>query len=529
MLRPSAVWRRQGRRGVVLLVVLALLTLFAVVGLAFVLYADSEANASRVYREALGQGEADVPPPVLLNYFLGQLLYDQPDDNTGVYSALRGHGLARLVYGYDDDAPAGNTQAFNGTGRLYYVYPATGTPAALAGQQDFNLVNYTYFPADGFLRDPERLSYRTDLSAPRGPYTGGFNASYTYPDLNNMFLAAVRADGTVLCPSFHRPWLFNPGTGLNDTTNPNWTNAVGKYLLLRPRPADMGPGFPYPSDPGGDVKNLAGTPGGNDSVWIDLGFPVLTAADGRKFKPLFAPLIVDLDNRVNVNAHGNVRGRDASGQPAHASNQGWGPWEVSLQAVLGNGAGGNEWTNLFLGPTGRYGAGGVPGVPPNNTATGFPPPHFYGQADYDGCDEQAGYLPSGRISLPGAALPRTSLPGYGGGYGNAAATELQDHPSLFNVFAPGPGQHVFTAGDLAPLLQAGNTRGAVAGGTLAALCPTAFADPRTRRLVTTHSFDHRAAGAVPWIYDPASISNQVQLVSPDQAPSGASVPFPPLA
>src|SRR5262249_40562804 len=159
------------------------------------------------------------------------------------------------------------------------------------------------------------------------PYQGGFNVPYTYPDLNNMFLAAVQADGTVLLPSFHRPWVFRPtGLPLNigtfDRNNPNWwDNSYGKYMTLRPRPIDQltqaqvsraglpwplvpenlkapekaavstlitqlqaqGQLFPYPEDEGGDVKNLIGSPGysdpitktytNNDSIWIDLGFP----------------------------------------------------------------------------------------------------------------------------------------------------------------------------------------------------------------------------------------------------------------
>src|SRR5262249_21771280 len=152
--------------------------------------------------------------------------------------------------------------------------------------EDKYLINYTFFrddprlqPSQRFLRDPERLGYRADLAAAPGPFTGGFNAPYTYPDLNNLFLAAVKADGTVLLPSFHRPWLFGSNDPIN---NPNWKNVAGKYLLLRPRPIDQKRNpkddgepelFPYPEDEGGDVKNLIGAPGGNDSYWIDLGFP----------------------------------------------------------------------------------------------------------------------------------------------------------------------------------------------------------------------------------------------------------------
>src|SRR5260370_24994560 len=88
-----------------------------------------------------------------------------------------------------------------------------------------------------------------------GVYTGGFNAPYTYPDLNSTFLAAVRADGTVLLPSFYRPWasatqdgqFYNPDTG---HLNPRWSPTPPvdlppwfKYTALRPLPA-LTPCFP---------------------------------------------------------------------------------------------------------------------------------------------------------------------------------------------------------------------------------------------------------------------------------------------
>src|SRR5262249_52125109 len=191
MLQRTQSRTRESRRGVILLVVLALLTLFAVVGLTFALYAGRSAAASRHFREAGQPQRPDVPPELLASYFLKQLLYDAPDDSSGVSSALRGHSLTRLLYGYGD---SGNATPFNGTGRLH-------APSPLAGIDDYQLVNYTYFPADGFLRDPERLGWRQGPSRPRGPYTGGFNVPYTYPDLNNLFLAAVQGDGTLLVPS----------------------------------------------------------------------------------------------------------------------------------------------------------------------------------------------------------------------------------------------------------------------------------------------------------------------------------------
>jgi hypothetical protein len=46
--------------------------------------------------------------------------------------------------------------------------------------------------------------------------------------------------------------------------------------------------------------------GGTDGIWIDLGFPALTAADGQKFKPLFAFYVEDLDGRVNVSLATNI-------------------------------------------------------------------------------------------------------------------------------------------------------------------------------------------------------------------------------
>ena len=256
-----------------------------------------------------------------------------------------------------------NTQPFNGIGRLHFVHsPGSG---AVSGADDYSLLNYQRFDGDP-IRDPERYGTRPDVGEPRQFFTGGLNAAYTYPDANSLFLAAVSADGSVITPSFHRDWLFGP----LDPSNPNWTSPLGKYLTLRPRPAEMGPDFPLPPDPTaglrhhGDVKNRTGAPGGTDSIWIDLGAPVRQASDGRRFKPLFAFHVEDLDNTLNLDARG-------VGLDSQAPITPW-LWDRTLESA--------------------YGAGDDPDAPPSGPEVPFP--------DFDRRGE-----PNGN---PGEPVPRFS-------------------------------------------------------------------------------------------------------------------------
>src|SRR5436305_3791266 len=139
------------RRGVILLVVLVMLGLFATIGITFALYAGSAAESARISREAVSHPQPDVEPELALSYFLGQLLYDCLDDERGVYSALRGHGLLRNLYGLNYDSVAGqwalgdNYQGYNGTSRLHYLHPF--------GSDDYYLLNYQFFTGDTLLID----------------------------------------------------------------------------------------------------------------------------------------------------------------------------------------------------------------------------------------------------------------------------------------------------------------------------------------------------------------------------------------
>jgi hypothetical protein len=624
--------RTAPRQGIILIVVLVILTLFAIVGITFVLYSESAALAARISKDAMSYVPPDMDPEEALDLFLGQLIYDVSDsDPNGVISGLRGYSLARNMYGlnlsslYAGSNPVtlANITPYNGIGRLHFVYKSAIDPRVVPinNIDEWQLINYTYFSADGFLRDPEYYGVRTSPSVnpnPTGQYIGGANPSYTYPDLNNLYLGVVRAtDGLVLARSFHRDYTgfgpfysytFNAGTSLwSGTVNPNFSvtslasntaQASLKYMTLRPRPADNpdptlsgtaaigGPlGFPYPEDAGGDVKNIVTSPGyldpqsghivNNDSFWIDIGAPILTAPDGRKYKALFAPFIMDLDGRVNLNAAGNIRGTSTS---PHLSNQGWGPWEINPYQVFNNipsPPADPSWVDLFSGrgkaPTttgpylwGKYGPGQTPAW--NGTiASPGRGTHYYGQVDFDGCQTYAGLSAGvGTGTLSGAfqkspstaGMPNTlglnPFPTYPAGYENGtttsgAFTERTDHPLLFDVYNPNTGaggggvNRNFSAANLELLLRFGDTGFQNLTSDLIRLTPpnlNAVGDGltqnantwRNRWLFTTHSNDLITPGFTPYIFDvnsPNDITYGLQMNTTDAytAPAGASIPY----
>ncbi len=517
--------RGETRPGVILVVVLSLLGLFAVVALTFVLYADSAASAARANRDSETTLRANAEPELLLSYFLGQMIYDVKDDDTGVYSALRGHSLARTMYGLNDGLP--NANPFNGFGPLHYAHGAT--EGVFNGLDDYYFPNFTYFPADSRLRDPERFGSRANLSAAKGTYTA-WNGSYTYPDRTNMFLAAVDANGQVTKPSFHRPELATAA----GVANP-WTDPKGKYVFLRPRQADHAATFPDQRNPSTgadefDVKNWTAAPGGNDSVWIDLGFPVLTAPDGvTKFKPLFAPLVIDLDNRINLLTAGNI----ASGG-GHGSMQGWGPWEASLEKLFG---GGTEWKQLFSGRTtpftvqGKYGSDNKPGKSGSIASDGTAP-RFYAQVNYSGQAAQ--------WSLPTAGSPAgkdpayASFPQFTSGFNNGNTAERTDHPLLYNPLAPRynplgavPDDLPFRLSNQEALLRFGESNSPALTADPFRLADQTFqSNPALRRLVTLRSFDTSRPGATPWVVDPTTPATLYTYTAGNAAPNGSSVASP---
>jgi hypothetical protein len=670
------------RQGVILLVVVLMLTLFLVVGLTFVLYSESAATGSRINKEAQTPDMVDVLPETLLSWGLGKFIYDETDDINGVPSAIRGHSLARLTWGWNyfessaatpnpiftnnnfpsdltlrntDPYSRANVTPFNGIGPLR----ALAAPPAAAGPgiTDYDLINYTWFAQrdatgtpisiDGFLRDPERAQYRQDASKvpavnqPLQSYAGGFNVPYTYPDRANMMLAAVQT--TVIDPTTHQPVTLNPprliaqsgfrptaniSYGMIDpTTNAGtgfWVNTLSttypnspafktwwKYAVLRPRPGDqllagetlmpsptgngwiaqntagnIRPAFPPPADAGGDVKQLPGVQlfvlkdangnflpaqqqPQNDSFWMDLNYPVQISRNGKKFKPLFAFLVLDLDGRLNLNMAGNASAVVINNNQqfiAHASNQGLGRYEINISKVLNADQTAStlpaEWRNVFTGSiavpsyAGRYGQDKTPGYTAFGTNNAITDPwapdlttnsetlrSLIFPCDIDGVDPANNRQVTTKFTLPFttfASFPTFSPTGYDNCTFDATKplwNPRLNHP-LLNQKLRAFGDDLPFGDDNMYSLLAGDYRKSYLYSLIPQNLDGTAAAPtlgmRNRQLLTTRSYDLDMPGIPPWVTSSTASAYQFtplpglasSVVNATNHPSGQPMPTP---
>lgn len=188
------------RQGIILLVVLALLTLFASIGVAFVYFSEAEVNKSAGQKtgETVKLPDADL----LFNIVMKQIIFPTTNSN----SALITHSLLENMYGRSPVGVA-NVTAFNGTGRRPFLYRDTNpairdfasagypTNPLLIGQDEMFRINFQQSPniAPGLQR-----SYVEQVH-------GSLNPPYTYPDHKNAFLGSVAANWIDPTGSHHGP------------------------------------------------------------------------------------------------------------------------------------------------------------------------------------------------------------------------------------------------------------------------------------------------------------------------------------
>ncbi len=214
-------------------------------------------------------------------------------------------------------------RAFNGPGMTAYnfvgmpdgTYGGAGQPHNNAGYGNFRLngnllpLAFAQYGSDG--TNPPSAANPPAVPGPAygDPSAFGMDEDYDACDLENWFLALQSADGSVMIPSFHRPGIL---------TQADWTNnnVMSAAKILRPRAADHYTAA-FPADPSTpdaygrltyDVDNDGD--GITDSVWLDLGYPVLRDTRGQAYKPLFAFMVLGLNGRLPLNTAGNLQSRD---------------------------------------------------------------------------------------------------------------------------------------------------------------------------------------------------------------------------
>lgn len=489
MLRTLAARSPARRRGTVLIVVLAMLVLFSVVGLSFVLYSEAQLSAARGSKESENK-ETEPNPAEASRFWLGGYVYGVGDTGVDLMNPIRGHSLTRSKYGY---------QATTGVKLLpfsapFVLPPEDNTVFNFNGITDSReIVRFTWDTnsANG-IYDPERYydvnnmnamlrgTFRTDPNAALVDSTGmaGNNGTYvaknygfTYPDRHDFYLAQINpATGEIVVPSFHRPDL---GSWNQADATYFGNQAAGRFKTLRPVPGvgvGRHPNFPtVPMDPDGqyrgDVSNLKFITGvqKNDSLWMYTGGPVLRWR-GKNYVACVAPLILDLSSRVNLSVAGNVMNNTTDPMQPHGSNQGWGPWEVNpmrvgltatdLQEIVARRHG--RVTGTFTPPDDPFMVGlGLPSARINGIrhpqvaagqVTGGRLPPAYARGDVDGSGPLPGMMapaPDGPLFLPQPNTPSVAPIYNFNNTTNTApfryeptsaeqTTRLTNHPSQFN-------------------------------------------------------------------------------------------------
>ena len=100
MSRPSTAARR---RGAILIAVLALLAIFAVVGISFVFYSNSEAEGARQHRDSMNRNGQRLPNPPSFDkaaeLSFQAILFGDSINAAGQLNGYRGHDILSTMYG----------------------------------------------------------------------------------------------------------------------------------------------------------------------------------------------------------------------------------------------------------------------------------------------------------------------------------------------------------------------------------------------------------------------------------------------
>jgi len=348
------------RKGSVLILVIALLGMLLLLGIAFYSFAAQEHVSAGYFAETYKERLPGLSAETLFDYGLEQLIVGPAE--TQKQSALYGrtHSLVGNMLGINANTVSGgffDPVPYNGQG-VNLALNGTNGPIVdqdYDGTDDGTDTDVYNAPASSDLLSAINLSAAANRSPPiTGPGTeidpimAGRpqpDVGYTYPDINNLFIAHISEPAEdvngrrVIIPSFHRPQILRDPSGAISATWPEDMGTEGK--VLRPHPEHLiagsttkrfitsstpetnvlgNPVNPFPftvgsgrmgvwtgnSDTEYDFDADNDNDGTNEGIWLDLGFPAQTLIDGRRYVPLFSFTVQDADGLINLNTAGNL-------------------------------------------------------------------------------------------------------------------------------------------------------------------------------------------------------------------------------
>ncbi len=306
----------RSRSGMILLVVMSVLALFAVMGMTFILFTgrnrESAEAALKYAPEAKTTGNS---PQELLEEGIMQVIAGRSTDNTvsPIQSSL---SLLGDMYGTGTPTKGNGVFSKNAATGLI-TFPATDTKLSgrvvtiTSGKLKGNSTTIIKVK-DGnayclpFHLDPALDANACDYIVNQRPFQNQYDYDAVNAESNeNKFMSLRYAGGDTKCKApvgrIVIPSYYRPGDSARPGCTGNENELGGKDLY-----PDLGTGAvtnavtkddsPWDIDNDGD--------GDKDSVWMDLGLAPRAMPDGTMVVPMYAILTEDLDGRINVNAHG---------------------------------------------------------------------------------------------------------------------------------------------------------------------------------------------------------------------------------
>ena len=476
----------------------------------------------------------------------------------------RGHSTRVVRFNAFDPNVSGPTIVVTGFESLPNFAPKVSERFLVNGRP-FNGTGDGYQPQAGSLRKTQ-TNYLAEVALlPNmresqffGSMLGDSDESWDAPDYQNYFLARIPTGANTsqrndpLIPSFHRPFLINYWINRFEDGGLKWDgpdlDPFRNFIISRPLPRfhplftgsnpafdrsfdTDGDGVPdaYDSDLDGDdavdANLLSNLPilngpwdvdndndGIADSIWVDLGMPVKMAPDGRLYKPLFAILCVDLDGRLNLNAHDNpvrvtLLQQPLQNQPNLAASpqsqlneisnltrgQGYGPAEIQLSGAVPD-----VWEifeNRYAEMTTSHLVPGSfnPQLDPLSAVKQWDMTNDYVNQARDG--GSAYQSPSDLRGVGGVFLDHAGNPHY---KLMGAQNETFDDPYETNLVTPNANDTTFTYAEQEQLLRAFDSDSMGIGSRLRDLFQAQWiSDPHRLRRFTTHSFEIGTPNTVP--------------------------------